>query len=136
MIAGGGNPTGGSFTGPSQSLELTGDFAYSYSGQVDLDSTTKTLSQFTTGNYLFVGQFQMIFDKTQFNTGESIGYTIDINGVTIARLELEAAATTTEALQQPLDLIIPPYTTVHVQGDTDAGGIIVTGLMTGRIYRA
>ena len=77
----------------------------------------------------------MVFDKTAFGTGESIGYTVQLNNIAVARLELEAAATTSEAVQQPVPLVIPPYTTVTITGDTDGGSIVVTGLITGRIYK-
>jgi len=76
----------------------------------------------------------MVFDKTAFGTGESIGYTIKLNNSIVARQELEAATTTTEAVQEAIDLIIPPMTSVEIIGDTDGGAIVVTGILTGRIY--
>jgi hypothetical protein len=120
--------------GTGLELNIVNKFAYGYSGQIDLDNTTQTLLSFQTGNYTFVGQWQMVFDKTAFASGESIGYTVKLNNIAVARLELEAAATTSEAVQQPVSLIIPPYTTVTITGDTDGGSIVVTGLITGRIY--
>ena len=32
-------------------------------------------------------------------------------------------------------LIIPAYTIVEILGDTDAGNVYVSGMLTGRIYR-
>jgi len=121
--------------GTGLELNVVNEFAYGYSGQIDLNNTTQTLLSFQTGNYTFVGQWQMVFDKTAFGTGESIGYTVQLNNIAVARLELEAAATTSEAVQQPVPLVIPPYTTVTITGDTDGGSIVVTGLITGRIYK-
>ena len=134
---GGGGPLGftNSFTGPAEALELSLNYAYGYSGQIDMDNGEKTLLRFTSGNYLFVGQWQMVFDKTAFNTGEGLGYTIKLNDTIVARLELEAAATTTEAIQRPVEIIIPPYTDVEILADTDGGSIVVTGLLTGRIFK-
>jgi len=134
-VGGAGNPVGGSFTGPAEALELALNYGYGYSGQIDLDNGEKTLLRFTSGNYLFVGQWQMVFDKTAFNTGEALGYTIKLNETTVARLELEAAATTTEAIQRPVAIIIPAYTEVEILADTDGGSIFVTGLLTGEIFR-
>ena len=37
-VGGAGNPVGGSFTGPAEALELSLNYAYGYSGQVDLDN--------------------------------------------------------------------------------------------------
>jgi hypothetical protein len=119
-------------TGPG--IRNVGNYAYGYSGQIDLDNTTQTLFSYTNGKSVFVGQFQMLFDKTQFNTGEALGYTIKFNDLIVARLELEASATTTESIQSPVNLVVPPLTQVLITGDTDGGSIVVTGLVTGRTY--
>ena len=119
-------------TGPG--IRYIRNYAYAYSGQIDLNNTTQTLFSYTNGKAVFVGQFQMIFDKSAFGTGESIGYTIKFNNLIVARLELEAATTTTESIQRPVNLIVPPLTQVLITGDTDGGSIVVTGLVTGRTY--
>lgn len=117
-------------------IRYIGEHAYGYSGEIDLNNTTQTLFSYTNENFIFVGQFQMLFDKTQFNTGEALGYTIKFNDLIVARLELEASATTTESIQSPVNLVIPPLTEVVITGDTDGGSIVVTGLVTGRVYGA
>jgi hypothetical protein len=122
------------FSGPQQGITIAKEFFYGYSGAIDLNNTTTTLFSFHTGKYVSVGQFQMVFDKTAFNTGESLGYTVKFNNNIVARLELEAAATTTESVQDPVDLIIPPMTSVLITGDTDGGSIVATGILTGRVY--
>ena len=38
---GAGNPTGGSFTGPAEALEIVGNHAYAYSGGIALNNETK-----------------------------------------------------------------------------------------------
>lgn len=121
------------FSGTQQGITIAKEFFYGYSGQIDIDGSA-TLFSFHTGKYVSVGQFQMVFDKTAFGTGESIGYTIKLNNSIVARQELEAATTTTEAVQEAIDLIIPPMTSVEIIGDTDGGAIVVTGILTGRIY--
>jgi len=133
--AGGGNPTGGSFTGAAEALEIIGDHAYAYSGQVDLDSTEKTLLSFRSGNYYFVGNWQMLYDWTGFSAGESLGYTIKFNNGIIARTELPKSSSEIDSIMREVPLIIPAYTQVDIFGDTDAGNIYVSGMLTGRIYR-
>ena len=134
---GGGGPLGftNSFVGSAEALELLGDHAYAYSGQVDLDSTEKTLLSFTSGNYYFVGDWQMLYDWTGFSAGESLGFTIKLNGVTIARVELPKGSSEIDSVMREVPLIIPAYTEVEILGDTDAGNIYVTGMLSGRIYR-
>ena len=39
IIGGAGNPVGGSFTGPAEALEVIGDHAYAYSGEITLASS-------------------------------------------------------------------------------------------------
>jgi len=134
-MLGGGNPVGGSFTGPAEALELLGDHAYAYSGAVDLASSEKTLLSFTSGNYYFVGNWQMLYDHSGFSLGESLGYTVKMNGKKIARLELVNSNATLDDVTRRVPLIIPSYTQIEILGDTDAGNIYVTGILTGRIYR-
>jgi len=127
--------SGGSFTGPAEALELIGNHGYAYSGQIDLASTEKTLLSFTSGNYYFVGNWQMLYDWTGFSAGESLGFTIKLNEVTIVRVELPKSTAEIDSVMREVPLIIPAYTEVEILGDTDAGNIYVSGMLTGRIYR-
>jgi len=134
-MLGGGNPVGGSFTGPAEALEIVGDHAYGYSGQVDLNSSEKTLLSFTSGNYYFVGNWQMLYDVTGFSAGEMMGYTLKMNDTIIARAEIAQGTSAIDSIMREVPVIIPSYTKIEILGDTDAGGIVVTGMLTGRIYR-
>ena len=42
ILGGAGNPVGGSFTGPAEALEIAGDFAYAYSGEILVTNATVT----------------------------------------------------------------------------------------------
>jgi hypothetical protein len=134
---GGGGPLGftNSFVGPAEALELVGDHAYAYSGQVDLASTEKTMLSFTSGNYYFVGDWQMLYDGSGFSAGEAMGYTIKMNGTTVARAEIAQGTSAIDSIMRQVPIIIPAYTKVEILGDTDAGNIVVVGLLTGRIYK-
>jgi len=135
ILGGAGNPTSGAFTGGAQALELVGSHAYAYSGAVDLATSEKTLLSFTSGNYYFVGNWQMLYDWSGFSAGESLGYTIKMNGVIIGRTELAKSNSALDSIMREVPIIIPAYTEVEILGDTDAGNIYVTGMLTGRIYR-
>jgi len=122
------------FLGPNLGLSVVSDHAYAYSGQVDLATTEKTLLSFTSGNYYFVGNWQMLYDWSGFSAGESLGYTIKMNGNIIGRTELAKSNSALDSIMREVPLIIPAYTVVEILGDTDAGNIYVTGMLTGRIY--
>ena len=53
IIGGAGNPVGGSFTGAAEALEVYGDFAAAYSGNIQVNTSAVTHLEFITGNYLF-----------------------------------------------------------------------------------
>jgi len=144
MIAGGGNPTGGSFTGPAEGIELVGDktgehrFAYAYSGVVAVGSAGQgvesTLNNFRTGNYIFIGRFQW-YRGTSSNTGHDYLHTVKFNGAAVLEIE-DSASSTFE--QESAHLVIPAYTEVEATSQNVTTGndnnIIFT--FTGRIYRA
>jgi len=133
----GGNPTGGSFTGPAEALEIVLDFAYAYSGVVAVgtggQSVPVTMNKFTTGNYLFVGKFQW-YRGTQSNSGMDYMHKVKLNGATILEIE-DSASTSFE--QDSADLVIPAYTEVEAtsQNDTSAADNNIAFTFTGRIYR-
>ena len=47
------------FTGPAEAIEVYGDFAAAYTGLHSANETGFEVLSFTTGNYLFVGEFQL-----------------------------------------------------------------------------
>ena len=135
---GAGNPTGGSFTGPAEALEIYGDFAAAYTGLHSASTTTATVLSFTTGNYLFVGEFQLN-GAVDPATGTGIQQTtanIKFNGVSVAVITsgngaIDAPMSNTQAL------IIPAYTEVTVEYDSDGthADRMASGTLIGRIYR-
>ena len=76
IIGGAGQTIGGTFTGPSEALEIIGDHAYAYSGSISIPQAETTMLEFTTGNHYVVGAFQFqllqdsandIFNKVYLN---------------------------------------------------------------------
>ena len=140
IIGGAGNPVGGSFTGPAQALEIAGDFAYAYNevGTAQLQSITNTL-EFTTGNYLFVGEWTVSgsvnIDGISANGGIDQFY-LKLNGSTVMTLRTD----TKEEDMPPslvVPVIIPAYTEVEVSAvcELENDAWVVSNSLTGRIYR-
>jgi len=128
---GAGNPTGGSFTGPAESLEIYGDFAAAYSGVHTIASAGafKTMLNFKTGNFLFVGTISWCGDAAS----SADFYTkIFLNGTVIwSAAYIDAGNASSD---QPLPIIIPAYTEVVAQLTSDVTED-VSMVMSGRIYR-
>ena len=139
IIGGAGNPVGGSFTGPAEALEVVGTrtetFGYAYSGTFEATTSEQTALDFTSGNYLFVGQLQVnAFLQLNNVTIRQVGANVTFNGVTVALLQAPLEDAVSSITQ---DLIIPPYTEVKVTvisatGDSD--NFATVGL-TGKIFR-
>jgi len=134
----GGNPTGGSFTGAAEALEIAGDFAYAYSGLQQIAATPVQHLLFTSGNYLFVGEvtFQGAEYDQDVEAGTQSICIIKLNDVQILAVKID---TVREAQMNPsvFPLIIPSYTEVDIavasQHTTTDYFTAVT--LTGRIYR-
>jgi len=136
---GAGNPVGGSFTGPAQALEIVGDFAYAYSGGINLDNESKTFLEFQTGNFLLVAGVQLTIKLGHLNVGKRIQTKISLNGSPIIDMGSKIGTTTTSFADnmQPFNIIVPSYTQVLVEVFTDdtEGDQPFYVTLTGRIYR-
>jgi len=139
LLGGAGNPVGGSFTGPAEALEITGDFAYAYSGvAVTINDGYLEMLKFTTGNFVFVGELTMVAmtvdndpaagSRSNFKTTLNNSVVMNVSTVTG---QGSAAANGTDVAP----IIIPPYTEVIVSNRAAATGYHVFVTMAGRIYR-
>jgi len=129
----GGNPTGGSFTGPAEALEIVGNHAYAYANTT-ANTTAATLFNFTSGNYYFVGMLEFNPELDFDNASSGIATCrIKMNGAIVGLLITES----TDFYRSSLNLIIPAYTevTVEVKSTSTAADEILTISLTGRIYR-
>lgn len=125
LLGGGaGNPVGGggSFTGPAEQLEISGDFGYAYSGPIQISTGAATHLDFTTGNYTYMGELTcsgQILIGTESAGGISI-FQILFNGVEVLRLKIDSKEETSPSWSV-VPLLIPAYTEVVVQVDSDYG---------------
>ena len=135
---GAGNPTGGSFTGPAQALDIYGDFAAAYTGLHAATVTGFTVLSFTSGNYLFVGEFQLngavslTVPSSQSQTIAQIKFNgIAVSVINTGNVAIDAPLSITQAL------IIPAYTKVTVEFDMadNQAAQFASGTLIGRIYR-
>ena len=137
---GGGGPIGqsNSFTGKAEALEIIGDFAYAYN-QSEMSNSALTVFEFTTGNYLFVGEVELTgptaFDSN-IASGGVVGLSIALGGNVIAYVKSDSEH---EDMTVPssYSLIIPPYTDVKMETlniENNASYVQSIGI-TGRLYR-
>lgn len=137
---GGGNPVGGggSFTGPSNQLEIQGNHVYAYTGQFETKTTTQTLLETTTGNFYMVGKI-LFLGPLQFadpTVGRIANFSFSMNGSIVATVKSDVQST--YYTQAPsIDIIIPPYTELKLEADcsdTDSS-YLFSAIITGEIYR-
>ena len=136
-VGGAGNPVGGSFTGPAQALEIVGNLAYCYTGNHPASTTSVEAMKFTTGNYNFVGTFQLntaIQNADDPSTAVSIAQ-IEFNGSIISHIVASLAHSA--APQNTQLLIIPAYTEIVVRlySNEDQAQRFMTATLTGKIVR-
>jgi len=133
---GAGNPTGGSFTGPAEALELVGDHCMAYSGIQAIGSAGQdvpgTLLQFTTGNYYIDIKLQAMRGYPASVTHDYL-WLVYLNGSVVYEF-YDSDATFNE---NPIYLVIPAYTEVKVTAQNSTAGTNnnVGAAIAGRVYR-
>ena len=108
------------FLGPNKGLSIAGDFAAAYTGAQASHTTKFTVLSFTTGNYLFVGEFQLngainLNDPTDINQTNA---TIKLNGNVVSLLTSGNGAIDAP-MSQTQAVLIPANTEVTVEFDMD-----------------
>jgi len=128
---------GNSFVGPQTALEVAGNFAYGYSGEVIVNNNTVSMFDFTTGNFLFVGTFSYGIDQNASLSGSKLlGFTIKMNGSKIMQLVSQTSVNYPMLdFDNNYDLIIPAYTGIIIESETtNTTNVPTYGILTGRIY--
>lgn len=136
-MLGGGNPVGGSFTGPAQALEIIGNHAYAYSGEIGVSNSFTDLLSFRTGNYYSVLIFNRIYMEDEA-AGDDYTWRIQLNGKIIYQtLMYSNAGNAGQGIGPGVQVIIPPYTQVIAEAKNvaDSSTNNVGAMLTGRIYR-
>ena len=119
-------------------LNVVGDWAYAYSGMVQISTSAVDQLAFTTGGYVIVGELTVganIKIADPANGGITI-FQIYLNGVESLRLKVDGnEEDMPTALVVPI--IIPPYTVVSVTGISQYGTAAFDSCasITGRIYK-
>jgi hypothetical protein len=121
-----------SFTGPANVLELVGDHAYLFTGEVNSTQPANTVIEFTSGNYYFVGTFNVLTIDT---SGDDMVMELQFNGATV--LSQNYPSQFYRAVDASVGIIIPAYTEVKMTlyNPTAATNRVYTIGITGRIYR-
>ena len=131
LIAGAGNPTGGSNpAGTSQGLNYVGEHAYAYSGNLTVGSTgSVTALKFATGNSYVVGKFSPQYNG---NHSEDFLYTFILNGETLFVLTLKDQG---NQVFNEVSVIVPSYSdvTIEIEPSGHTTDRSVSVLYTGRV---
>jgi len=124
-----------SFTGPAEALEVIGNFAYAYSGNVGSGSSGSENDYFvfTSGNYLFKGKVQFCHPT---DASEDMTYRIYFNGTIVQQWTTDRSiGQRTNQPQNPVYVIIPAYTEVQITVSSEGSARGQLGSITGRIYK-
>jgi len=131
-----GIPPTASVVVPGLSLNYIGQWAYAYSGTINVTGTPVNLLNFTTGAGVIVGKIKTV-QATAAAENDDVLASLLFNGLYIFRITLgknsfnehdPGAVTET-------DIIIPPFTLVQVELDNLSGGSAdMSSLITGRVY--
>jgi len=135
LLGGAGNPVGGSFTGPAQSLEYIGDHCAAFSGPVACDENETTLLEFrSTESSYIVGSFQFDY-ATIVAYSEDMLFTVYLNGSIVYRTILSGGTATTPT--EEVETLIFPGTEVKVtsQNLTNTSNRDMAVTLIGRVYR-
>ena len=135
---GGGGPVGfaNSFTGPSLAFELICQHGYAYSGSITVAQNTETtMTEYTSGNYYTVAGLTVQGNFDSMATS-SLAVKITLNGSTIVESETSNHNDSVAPFDNPIPIIIPPYTEVKITiTKTASGNHAMQTLLNGRIYR-
>jgi len=110
------------FLGPNLGLTTIGSHAYAYSGGKGASTSSVTYLDFTTGDGMFIGQFQFNTPLEQADPTAGIEATcrIDFNGEMVSMLKASSDFNDNADGSVEQALIIPPNTHVTVVVDCHA----------------
>jgi len=134
LIGGGGagNVAGGNPSGTGTSLNYIGDHCYANSGIVTVENSADagtTLLTFTLGNSYIVAELH-IFNNQASALDDFIHVIMD--GQLIVKARYQNANELHQ--DQPLKVLIPPYSKFEVKASTSGATPEFTAILTGRVY--
>jgi len=105
--------------------------AFAYSGNLDHDTSFQDYFNFTTGSSYLVCQIAVAGDWDSIGANDIITQ-ISLNGVVVI---LDDTSGELAPNTWPIELIIPPYTVVQIEGKVSTGsGKKFACILTGRVY--
>jgi len=128
-----GIPPTASVASVGPSIRYAGNWAYAYSGIIAVPDSLTTLINSTSGSGIIVARFQFFLHA---NTGNNFEYTVKLNNQIILEYGTAGGTTGSSEPDNPMHVIIPPFTQVTVQvinldSSTPQDN---TAIMTGRVY--
>ena len=124
------------FKGGNQSLTMIGEHCYAYSGGFASTTTSQTMLEFSTGEGYIIGKLTMS-GGVAFATvgGLKTAFQISLNG-SIISLSLFDNQTDHASSLNKLHLILPPYSTLKVEWDSDDTNAAALSSVSfvGRVY--
>ena len=137
-MLGAGNPVGGANpTGIGKTINYIGDHAYAYSGEIIVNNGTETMLEFETGNAYIMAKFSYGVDRNQRLGGNNqIGFTISMDSQKVMQIVTYThEATAVLDFDNNYSILIPPYTKLKIETETDEADNIPTyAMLTGRVY--
>ena len=133
LVGGGGagNTAGSNPSGTGSSLNYVGNHAYAYSGIIASTTTEANMLDFhTTGNQYVMAQFCWGYDAESSN--DAI-FRVKLDGQTIFT-SIWTGASVTYGKDQPVPILIPPYSHCEVSVDMAAGTANTMVAMVGEVY--
>jgi len=119
-------------------LRYIGDWAYAYSGTINVTATPINLLEFTSGAGVIVGKLK-VMQATAAAEADDVLASLLFNGLYIFRMLLGKNAFNEfdPSSITATDIIIPPRTLVQVELDNLSGtDADMSALLTGRVYGA
>jgi len=127
------------FLGANTGLSYAGDYAYAYSGQLQIATSATTMLLFTTGAETIDADLQVSgpFKFSDPASGDKSNFQLSFNGVVVYLLGSRASNTDyTNPLSNSVKIIIPPRTEVKLEVDSSGStaGVYTTATIRGRVY--
>jgi len=120
---------------PSQSiLRVKDGYIYGWSGSKALTSSAITLLDYTTPNDYFLTRIMLGLDWSGMGASETLSYSINVDGIGLFVEKIVIGDVgVVGGIMQPkmLEFVIPPNSTVKVQGTQSANNGSISCMLTG-----
>ena len=133
-------PSNASVASTGKGIRYIGNWAYANSGWLAVATGADTLLlDFTSGAGLIKAELYWGFDYDLMENGKYFGVELKFNDIVVMRPRAEQRISGSghgTELTDELKMIIPPFTRVVLNAQTDDGGTEAGCMLTGRVYDA